>query len=413
MYQLAKPKYYKMKKLTLLFLISCWCLFTYSQQDLSNLNIDGQACSLHGTSKEGSKEYDLNPLKNRFNFPTKQDFDNTITLQNLISREAIKGKFLQNKAVEITGYVFNVKKGGTETCNCKTTDPLFMDTHIELTPNSTETGADKRLIVEVTPRIRELLEGQGTDWSTETLVSKLKGHLVKIQGWLFYDEIHEPQAFSTNPDNASGRNWRASCWEIHPITSIEILDPEEGMATEENFPSSATAFTSKAIAPVSFTNNSSLNTSSMSTPSTPLNTLIIILIGAILGAVGQGMRVIVGMKKVYDEAMKNSTPAEQLIEYRQITFSLIIGFAIGGVAGVLAAVSSDHVSFSDKSVVIAFITAGYAGTDFIEGFIKKYPNVSGNAGKGGANAGGNGGNAGGGGNVGGGTKAEGSGAGNS
>src|SRR5258708_8586682 len=91
MYQLAKPKYYKMKKLTLLFLISCWCLFTYSQQDLSNLNIDGQACSLHGTSKEGSKEYDLNPLKNRFNFPTKQDFGNTITLQNLISREAIKG----------------------------------------------------------------------------------------------------------------------------------------------------------------------------------------------------------------------------------------------------------------------------------------------------------------------------------
>src|SRR5258708_22235960 len=184
------------------------------------------------------------------------------------------------------------------------------------------------------------------------------------------------------------------------------------MATEENFPSSATAFTSKAIAPVSFTNNSSLNTSSMSTPSTPLNTLIIILIGAILGAVGQGMRVIVGMKKVYDEAMKNSTPAEQLIEYRQITFSLIIGVAIGGVAGVFAAVSSDHVSFSDKSVVIAFITSGYAGTDFIEGFIKKYPNVSGNAGKGGANAGGNGGNAGGGGNVGGGTKARGEGPGN-
>ena len=57
-----------------------------------------------------------------------------------------------------------------------------------------------------------------------------------------------------------------------------------------------------------------------------------------------------------------------------MAFSLIIAFAIGGVAGVLAAVTSDNIQFT-KSTIIAFITAGYAGTDFIEGFIKKYPNV--------------------------------------
>ena len=109
----------------------------------------------------------------------------------------------------------------------------------------------------------------------------------------------------------------------------------------------------------------------------PLNTLIVIVLGAILGAVGQGIRVVVGLKKVYDQAVKNSQPAKDLLEYRQLALSLLIGFAVGAIAGVLAAVSSVNTQFS-KSVIIAFIAAGYAGTDFIEGFMKNNPSVSGN-----------------------------------
>ena len=107
----------------------------------------------------------------------------------------------------------------------------------------------------------------------------------------------------------------------------------------------------------------------------PFNTLIIIVLGAILGAVGQGVRVIVGLKKVYDEAVKNNIAANSLLEYRQLALSLVIGFAVGAIAGVLAAVNSVDAQFS-KSVIIAFIAAGYAGTDFIEGFMKNNPNIS-------------------------------------
>jgi len=78
-----------------------------------------------------------------------------------------------DKAVEITGYVYDIKPGGVETCNCGTKDKLYLDTHIEITPNDKETGKDKRLIVEVTPRIRLAMQSKGEDWTTQTLKDKL------------------------------------------------------------------------------------------------------------------------------------------------------------------------------------------------------------------------------------------------
>ncbi len=33
---------------------------------------------------------------------------------------------------------------------------------------------------------------------------------------------HKSQAYANNPGNE--RDWRASCWEIHPITYIKVLD---------------------------------------------------------------------------------------------------------------------------------------------------------------------------------------------
>ncbi len=347
------------------------CLNVRAQDDLI---IDGQPCGLHGSSASNTMEYDQNVYKNRYNLPTVSSIDPSITLAKLIDATAIAGKFSMDKAVRITGYVFNVKVGGTESCNCKTTDKVFKDTHIELTPDNRHTDPEYRLIVEVTPRVRQLMERQGIDWSTETLVEKLKGHLVTIEGWLFYDKSHEGQAFSTNPDNASGRNWRSSCWEIHPITRIDILDAEEDMAA------SATSQEANPSAPTSLNNypqlpkNASKN-QAMETANTPLNTLIIILIGAILGAVGQGIRVIVGIKKVSDQSAMTNTNFNDNVDYRQMAFSLFVAFGIGGVAGVLAVISADSITFT-KSTIIAFITAGYAGTDFIEGFIKKNTGVT-------------------------------------
>jgi hypothetical protein len=186
--------------------------------------IHGVKCDVHGTAIKGSKEYSLNVLKNRYVFPKPSDIDSTLTLQDLAAGST-STDFPQNKAVVITAYVYNVKRGGTESCNCKTPDPVFRDTHIELTPDENDTSAASRVIVEVSPRIRVLKKATGTNWTTDALYKTIRKHVVRITGWLFYDREHESGAFANDPDDTkTPANWRASCWEIHPVTEIEIID---------------------------------------------------------------------------------------------------------------------------------------------------------------------------------------------
>ena len=46
--------------------------------------------------------------------------------------------------------------------------------------------------------------------------------MVRISGWLFNDWEHKGQSENMNPGGA--HNWRATTWEIHPITAIDVLD---------------------------------------------------------------------------------------------------------------------------------------------------------------------------------------------
>ncbi len=178
-------------------------------------------CDLHGSANPHRPEYRLNVFKNRYSLPKENDFAEGITLHQLLE-SSDENQFPIEKAVTITGYVFNVKIGGIETCNCKAQDEDHRDTHIELTPDDQHKEPQYRLIVEVTPRIRALMSVKGLDWTTQALKNKFVGHRVKVEGWLFYDEEHKSQSFATNPTGE--RNWRASCWEIHPVTKIIVTD---------------------------------------------------------------------------------------------------------------------------------------------------------------------------------------------
>lgn len=134
----------------------------------------------------------------------------------------------------LEGYVIDVKPGGVETCNCRTTDMLFKDTHIELIaakddPGAKKDGTFRRVIVEVTPRFRLIKAQDGVDWTTDTLRQTIKGHYVRVKGWMFHDKEHECAAQNTRKEvkpACHGRDrtvWRATTWEIHPLTSIEVL----------------------------------------------------------------------------------------------------------------------------------------------------------------------------------------------
>ena len=208
-------------KTTITFLACLVSLVIYGQDEIM---INGQPCGMHGSSNSGTPEYDLNPLKNRYNIPTNADIDRAITLQNLVSRKSTGNAYKTSQAVDITGYVLDVKIGGIESCNCHAKTADLRDTHIEITISSSATGPGDRFIAEVTPRIRQMMKNQGKDWSTETLKKTIKGKMVRIKGWLLYDAEHEKEAFANDPGNNTGRkNWRATCWEIHPITFLETV----------------------------------------------------------------------------------------------------------------------------------------------------------------------------------------------
>ena len=205
------------KYLTFLFIL----LTIYNINAQQIIQISGEDCGVHGNAKPNRSEYTLNEKKNRYSFPKKSDYITEISLGDLIT-SGDESRYPTNKAVILTGYVYNVKNGGVETCNCKTKEPAYRDTHIELTPDNKHTSPEFRLIVEVTPRIRTIMASKGIDWSTETLKSILIGHNIKVSGWLFYDEEHKGQAFASA--HAGNHCWRASCWEVHPVTYIKVLD---------------------------------------------------------------------------------------------------------------------------------------------------------------------------------------------
>jgi hypothetical protein len=63
------------------------------------------------------------------------------------------------------------------------------------------------------------------DWSYAALKENLEGKTVLVQGWLFYDKIHENESYTLDPNNNIGKkNWRASPWEIHPVTYMEVVE---------------------------------------------------------------------------------------------------------------------------------------------------------------------------------------------
>ncbi len=191
---------------------------TVLRTDEAEVNED---CPLEGSAKSENLKK-LNLLKNRTGLPASSDYDVNVSLAKMLEPGDDQNRWSTDKAAEIVGYVAEVKPGGIETCNCEAKDVYERDTHIELVINPMSFTNNEKVIVEITPRMRKILSAGGEDWSTRALRDRILGRWVKVKGWLLFDFEHARQAENTNPGNE--RNWRATSWEIHPLTSIEVVD---------------------------------------------------------------------------------------------------------------------------------------------------------------------------------------------
>lgn len=108
--------------------------------------------------------------------------------------------------------------------------------------------------------------------------------------------------------------------------------------------------------------------------SDPWTILGYILLGSVLGIIGQGIRVFVGLKKAQEQAESTmkSLSWDQWFDTKQILTSMVIAFVIGGAAGAIG-IFNYLTEFGPRNLTLKdielIILAGYAGTDLIEGFI--------------------------------------------
>lgn len=161
----------------------------------------------------------LNRLKNRSALPRPEDFDREATLGALLGAGDDRARWSQLRAASVEGYVVSVTPGPLECANCFA--PRRRDVHIELALRP-DAPPRERLIVEVTPRLRDWARLHGQDWSAEALSRGLVGRRCRVEGWLMFDGGHAAEAEHTNPGGAG--NWRATAWEIHPVTSLAATE---------------------------------------------------------------------------------------------------------------------------------------------------------------------------------------------
>ncbi|MBK5286387.1 MAG: hypothetical protein JJE25_13390 [Bacteroidia bacterium] len=125
-----------------------------------------------------------------------------------------RDKFAEDTYASVTGYIVDFKEEGKESCNCgkaskkKKTGDVHI--YLGLVPDAAKKNC---MIVEITPSFKKLHPDYATMLS--------KGSKVKITGYLIYDFLHEGQSLTTCTSCKGA--WRKTCWEIHPVVSIERM----------------------------------------------------------------------------------------------------------------------------------------------------------------------------------------------
>jgi len=98
-----------------------------------------------------------------------------------------------------------------------------------------------------------------------------------------------------------------------------------------------------------------------------------LLLGGLLGMIGQSIRIIIGLKKTYETSQQEHVSVKSLLDTRQLVISLLIGFVAGCLITLLRFDFGRPAPFIwSRDRIIEVIAVGYAGTDFIEGIMKKY-----------------------------------------
>jgi len=144
----------------------------------------------------------------------------------------------QGEIDAVVGYLYFAQQGGVEACNCKLKTLQNVDYHIGIGfdsqlagkiasgnfvvatgPSSTDKAKQTSIVVEATPHYRASFH---KSWKRDALDAQ-HGKVVKVVGQLLLDNDHNNAADTCSVPHANkSKCWRASAWELHPVTRIFI-----------------------------------------------------------------------------------------------------------------------------------------------------------------------------------------------
>jgi hypothetical protein len=139
----------------------------------------------------------------------------------------------------VIGYLYYAKQEGAESSNCELTAPEDVDFHIgigfdssvaaSVVKHAKVTGLDqKTVIVEMTPQYRAAF---APEWTLAALQQAL-GKQVKVVGQLMADNEHNVPQDNCGLAGAGASCWRASIWELHPVTSFQVCTLDTGCTAD-------------------------------------------------------------------------------------------------------------------------------------------------------------------------------------
>lgn len=164
----------------------------------------------------------LNRLKNRSTAPIPSEIDRSVSLSAILAAGDDRYRWRPDQGATITGYVARVQMGGVESVNCHARSAQGRDTHIDLVVSPHDAADETRhVIVEITPRWRAAMAAKGLDWSTDELRQDILGRCVRVAGWMLFDAEHARE--SANTASPGREVWRATAWEVHPVTNLTVL----------------------------------------------------------------------------------------------------------------------------------------------------------------------------------------------
>ncbi len=222
---------------------------------------DFQAChSAYPTGCSASGKYDpyLNLMKNQISWPsmeqkkfftTADDYTQLETQLEDLPGDGLQpgnhGDYLaqlsdmgEGKIHGLIGYLYDIKVEGKESSNCQledSADHANVDFHIFIgfDPDVAARIRDKKLtaedkaglkanavIVEMTP---QCCGPDGRIWTADE-VQAVKGMKVKVLGQLMVDNEHDVPGQNCGRSDHTKNCWRASVWELHPVTGFEVCD---------------------------------------------------------------------------------------------------------------------------------------------------------------------------------------------